>query len=160
MATKLKDHSAPAAPANGPAQADDFAAWAFHQAALLRSGQFHLLNAAEIAEELDGLGRGEFNDLVSQLRIVLLHLLKWDHQPSRRSRSWAASVAEHRVRIATVLEDNPSLKPRREHAVQRAYQQARLSAARETRLHEHEFPEACPYDWEVITARPITFETR
>ena len=34
------------------------------------------------------LGAREFNSLVSALRVLMLHMLKWDHQPERRSRSW------------------------------------------------------------------------
>jgi hypothetical protein len=158
MATQIKPDEPNGAPNRGRAQADDFAAWAFHQAMLLRAGQFHLLDIAGIAEELDGLGRGEYNMLVSQLRVVLLHLLKWDFQPERRSRSWASSIAEHRLRADDQLADNPSLQPRRAEAISRAYKQARLGAAAETDLRLAVFPETCPYEWQAIMERPVDFD--
>lgn len=158
MATQLKSGDIPADPTRGPAQTDDFAAWAFHQAMLVRSGQFHLLDAAAIAEELDGLGRGEYNELVSQLRNVLTHLLKWDHQSGRRSRSWQLSIEEHRERAVQNLQDNPSLLPRWDQAVERAYGSARRLAANETGLPMKTFPEACPYDWQSVMERPVDFD--
>jgi hypothetical protein len=158
MATRLNPDHPDSGPNRGPAQADDFAAWAFHQAMLLRSGQFHLLDIGGIAEELDGLGRGEYNVLVSQLRVVLLHLLKWDYQPQRQSRSWVGSILEHRLRAEDQLADNPSLLPRRDDAIARAYKQARLGAASETGLRPDTFPDVCPYDWQTIMQRPVEFE--
>lgn len=142
----------------GPAYAEDFAAWAFHQAQLLRAGQWQAVDVAWVAEELETLGRGEFSELVSQLRIVLLHMLKWDYQADRRSRSWLLSVQEHRLRAADVLAENPSLKPRLAEAVARAHAQGRLAAARETGLPLAAFPAECPYDWQAITSRAFTLD--
>jgi predicted DNA-binding ribbon-helix-helix protein len=36
---------------------------------------------ANLAEEIDSLRREQFNELVSALRVLMLHALKWDHQP-------------------------------------------------------------------------------
>ncbi|MGH6674275.1 MAG: DUF29 family protein [Xanthobacteraceae bacterium] len=41
--------------------------------------------------------------------MAMLHMLKWDHQPSMRSRSWVLSIEEQRLEIADVLGDNPGL---------------------------------------------------
>jgi hypothetical protein len=161
MATMLKAGETPDPGGDvglGPAYAQDFAGWAFHQAALLKAGQWQQLDVAGIAEELETLGRGEFSELVSQLRIVLLHMLKWDYQAERRSRSWVLSLQEHRLRAADVLAENPSLKPRLTEAVARAHGQARLAAARETGLPLATFPAECPYDWQAITSRPFTLD--
>ena len=156
MASKLTDRIDAAVP--GPACAADFAAWALHQAALVRARRWDLLDITNIAEELETLGRAEFNALVSQLRVVLLHLLKWDFQPERRSRSWAGSIAEHRSRIEDQLADNPSLLPRRNEALARAYRLARLAAVTETGLPLHNFPIDPPYDWPAIMERPVDID--
>ena len=137
-----------------PTYEGDFAAWAFHQAMLLRSGQLHLLDRAWIAEELDSLGRQEFDKLESALRLVLMHILKWNFQPERRTRGWSTSIETHRNRVRKQFDENPSLAPRREEAVESAYRDARSEASGETNLPKKTFPAICPYSWDDIMARP------
>lgn len=145
-------------PQSAPADQEyeqDFYSWAFRQAALLRAGRLTELDIANIAEELETLGRAEFNSLVSALRVLTLHLLKWDHQPEKRSRSWVVSMVVQRGELAEVLADNPGLKPRLGEALERAYSRARREAAAETGLDIKIFPQLCPYDLAAITAREI-----
>jgi len=89
---------------------------------------------------------------------VLLHLLKWDHQPSHRSKSWVLSIREHRRRIDRVLRKNPSLTPSIEKAMGEAYEDARDDAMRETNLPETALPTRCAYNWETILKRAIEFD--
>lgn len=140
-------------PEHGPSYEDDFAAWAFYQAMLIRSNRLHLLDRHWIAEELDSLGRGEYRTLRSALMRVLQHMLKWDHQPERRSYSWVKSIRDHRRIVRQQMDENPSLRPRREEAIGQAYEEAVLEAAGETRLAEASFPVTCSYSWEDITDR-------
>lgn len=133
----------------------DLYAWAFEQAALLREGRFDEVDIANIADELESLGRSEFRSYASAYRVLLLHILKWDHQPERRSRSWWASIAVQRDRIGYILTDNPSLKSRTEEAIARGYREARLIASDETELPLRRFPELCPYDPKSILDRPF-----
>ena len=93
------------------------------QARHLREGRFEALDCDNLAEEIESLGREQFNKLVSALRVLMAHMLKWDHQPPLRSRSWVLSIEEQRLEIADVLADNPGLKPRIDEAIA-----ARLSA--------------------------------
>src|ERR1043166_376152 len=104
----------PTAP-DKPASADyhnDFYSWSLEHARLLRGGQWAQIDRENVAEEIESLGREQFNKLESALRVVLMHMLKWDHQPKRRSRSWALSIESQRVEIEHVIADNPGLKPR------------------------------------------------
>src|SRR3954470_3105615 len=95
-----------------PARYDrDLYGWAVEQAALLRAGRLAEADASHIAEELDDVGNEQFDKLESALRVILLHLLKWDHQPERRSRSWWASIQIQRKHVEKVLRKNPGLKP-------------------------------------------------
>lgn len=145
-------------PKSAPADQDyeqDFYSWALRQAALLRAGRLAELDIANIAEELETLGRAEFNSLVSALRVLTLHLLKWDHQPEKRSRSWVVSIVVQRGELSEVLADNPGLKPRLDEALERAYSRARREAAAETGLDIKVFPQTCPYDLAAITTREI-----
>jgi len=87
-----------------PARYDqDLYSWAVEQAALLRAGKIAEADARNIAEELDDVGNEQYDKLESALRVILLHLLKWDHQPGRRSRSWYASIKVQRNHVTRVL---------------------------------------------------------
>jgi len=139
-----------------PARYDqDLYSWAVEQAALLRAGRIVEVDADNIAEELDDVGNEQYDKLESALRIILLHVLKWDHQPERRSRSWTASILVQRNHVQRVLRKNPGLEPRVEEAIVEAYTDARILAAAHTRLDDADFPARCPYSWQQITERPI-----
>jgi Domain of unknown function DUF29 len=155
MATR-KDLTADLAPADEPVGAEyerDFYSWLMEQARHLREGRFEALDCDNLAEEIESLGREQFNKLVSALRVLMAHVLKWDHQPSLRSRSWVLSIQEQRLEIADVLTDNPSLKPRIDEAVARAYRRARIEAAKETGLDEDASPSTCPYAFDELISR-------
>ena len=129
----------------------DFYAWANEQAALLRGGQFADADIAHIAEEIAGMGRAEKRELVNRLAVLLLHLLKWAHQPERRGKSWWLTIAEQRRQIARHLRDNPSLAASVDEAMTDAYGDAVLRAERETDLPRDSFPWACPYGFAEAT---------
>jgi hypothetical protein len=131
----------------------DFYSWALEQGRLIRAGDWAALDRGNLAEEIESLGREQFNELQGALRVLLVHILKWDHQPERRSRSWALSIARTRLDVEDILGDNPGLRPRIEEARARAYRKARLEAARQTGLDERGLPERCPYDLEEMMKR-------
>src|SRR6516164_467576 len=95
MASNINHDEIHLAPADKPRTAgywDDFYSWLIEQAAHLRSGRFEALDRENLAEEIESLGREQFNKLESALRVLMMHMLKWDHQPSLRSRSWIMST--------------------------------------------------------------------
>ena len=126
----------------------DFYAWAMEQAALLRAGRFAAADIANIAEEIESMGRGEKRELVNRLTILLLHLLRWQFQPGFRSASWSSSIREQRIRLRSHLKDNPSLKAKLDESFAEAYELAVIGAARETGLPESAFPKTAPYRFE------------
>jgi Domain of unknown function DUF29 len=139
-----------------PARYDrDLYSWAIEQAALLRAGRIAEADALNIAEEIDDVGNEQYDKLESALRLILLHLLKWDHQAERRSRSWWASIRIQRNHVTKVLRKNPGLKPLIGEAVVEAYDDARLEAAVQTDLEDETFPLDCPYSFDDIMERPI-----
>ena len=138
--------------------ADDLYGWVEDQIALLKDGRLSEIDSNNIAEELSDVGDEQYDKLESAIRVVLLHLLKWDHQPSHRSKSWLLSIREHRRRIDRVLRKNPSLKPSIEEAIGEAYEDACDDAMRETDLPKKAFPTRCAYDWETILKRAIEFD--
>jgi hypothetical protein len=138
---------------------DDLYTWVQEQVALLRAGRLDEIDAENIAEELGDVGKSEFSKLQSALEIVLTHMLKWDNQPERRSRSWASSIAAQRSEYSDVLADNSGLKSRRSEALLRAYRKARLGASSETNHPVESLSAECPYSWDDVLVRPFIYET-
>ena len=156
MASRHKYHDVGLAPPADPVRAEyerDFYSWLMEQARHMREGRFAELDRDNLAEEIESLGREQFNKLESALRVLLVHMLKWDHQAAKRSRSWALSIKSQRLDLEDVLSDNPGLRPRIKEATARAYRKARLQAVKETGLAEKRFPEACRYSWHDIASR-------
>lgn len=139
--------------------ADDIYTWVQEQVALLRAGRVDALDLANIAEELSDVGLSEYYRLQSAVEIVLVHMLKWDRQPERRSRSWSTGIAEHRERIGIVLRKSPGLKSSLAEAQENAFRLARLRAAREMRRPVEGLPAECPYTWDDILNRPFDIDS-
>jgi hypothetical protein len=144
----------------GPSYDSDFYSWSLDQAKLVREGQWDRVDRENVAEEIESLGREQFNKLESAIRLILLHLLNWDHQPRKRSRSWVLSIRDHRIELEDIIDDNPGLRPRLEEAIARAYRRARVQAARETELDDKVFPETCGYSFDDITSRAVSLDDR
>lgn len=126
----------------------DFYAWANEQAGLLREGRLSGADVANIAEEIETLGRNEKRELRSRLNLLFLHLLKWRHQPARRSRSWELSIANARNDLTELLTDSPSLQAILPEAVASAYRHAQLHAEQQTGLPAKTFPVECPWTFD------------
>lgn len=123
----------------------DFYAWTQQQAQLLRSGAWELLDIPNLVEEIESLGKQQRQELVNRLGVLLGHLLKWEFQPDRRSKSWFATIREQRRRVAKLLNQNPSLKPFYPEAVQEAFADGIDLVVRETPLNYADLPDTCPY---------------
>ena len=123
MAGRSTSEDIDIAPSDTPAHSEydrDFYTWSIEQARLLREGRWDVVDRENVAEEIEALGRSEFNKLESALRVLLMHMLKWDHQAERTGRSWALTIDTQRLEIEDVLGDNPGLRPRIEEATGRA----------------------------------------
>jgi hypothetical protein len=128
----------------------DFYAWANEQAALLREGRLSEADVEHIAEEIESIGRSEKRELVNRLRILLLHLLKWQFQPSRRGACWEASIINTRDELEDHLHDNPSLKSQIADALGSAYRRAVLDAVAQIGLKQTNFPTTYPWEYDEI----------
>ena len=98
-----------------------------------------------LAEEIETLGRSERSEIRNRIRVILLHLLKWQFKSDGRNAGWRASLVEQRDQLNEALDENPSLKRYPESVIDRQYRIARLKAAGETDLPVDSFPEDCPY---------------
>ena len=87
---------------------------------------------------------------LASYRVLLAHLLKWQMQPERRSRSWAATIFRER---STIMEREVTSKGFWQMAanhLELVYFSARRQAARETGLPLSAFPATCPYSLEFL----------
>jgi Domain of unknown function DUF29 len=141
----------------GPTKRDDLYSWAVRQAELLRAGRLSEIDPVAIADEIDDVGAEEYHRLESALRVVMLQLLKRDHQPDRRSRSWTLSILEHQGRVHRQLRSSPGLKSRLDEALEGAYKDARLEGASETGLPMSGFPIRRPFEYAEIMERSIVW---
>lgn len=123
----------------------DYARWCAEQGALLRAGNLQALDKDNLAEEIESLGRSDKREVESRLNVLLVHLLKWRHQPEQRAGSWKASITEQRFRIARVIKDSPSLSGYPSTVLSEEYTLARANASVETGLSLNVFPAECPF---------------
>lgn len=89
---------------------NDVAAWAKEQVALLRAGQWALLDIEHIAEEIEDMNISHRHQLAHRMAILMAHLLTWKYQPDRRGSSWINTIREQRERITKLLKQMPSLR--------------------------------------------------
>lgn len=128
----------------------DFNLWIQRTTYLLRERRWHEIDLEHLIEEIEDLGKSERRGIVSQLTRLLLHLLKWQYQPQRRSDSWLDSITDSRTQIELAIKDSPSLKGYTVEQLKQNYQQARSKAAKQTGIPLSVFPEKCPYLLELV----------
>ena len=61
----------------------DYYLWLLHTAQLISEGKFSEVDAANLIEEIEDMGRSEKRAIESNLVFVLLHLLKYKYQPEK-----------------------------------------------------------------------------
>lgn len=128
----------------------DFHLWLEATADLLRQRKFDRLDLDNLIEEIEAMGRSEKRELYNRLIVLLMHLLKWEYQPSHRSNSWLATINEQRRQIIKLLADSPSLKNYFQESFQECYQIARKDASKETGLSLDNFPEQFSFEQETV----------
>ena len=130
----------------------DFNSWIDQTAQLLRENRWHEIDVPHLIEEVEDLGKSERRGIASQLTRLLLHLLKWQYQPQRRSDSWLDSITDARTQIELAIEDSPSLRSYPAEQLEESYQRARRQAAKQISVAISMFPDMCPYSPELVLA--------
>lgn len=128
----------------------DYYLWLTTTAELLRENQLSALDITNLLEEVEDMGRSEKRALYSNLKVLLMHLLKYQYQPEKRSNSWVASIVEHQQRLRQALKESPSLRSHLTQIFNDCYQDARELAAAETGLSIDQFPPESPFSAENI----------
>ncbi|MFM6153789.1 MAG: DUF29 domain-containing protein [Sphaerospermopsis kisseleviana] len=140
---------------------NDFYLWTIEQSQKLRCGNFDGLDLQNLAEESESLGRQEKRELENRLGVLIGHLLKWQYQQEKRTRSWQITINTQRREINKLLKDNPSLKSYLNTALQEGFISGLDLVLTETPLKKKELPSQCPYTIEQVfdSTFPVDLET-
>ncbi|MEO0768748.1 MAG: DUF29 domain-containing protein [Cyanobacteria bacterium J06649_4] len=133
----------------------DFNLWVEEQVRALKNERMEDLDLLNLIEEVEALAREDKKALRSYLEVLLLHLLKWQFQPSKRSKSWKTSIIRSRFEIEDIIGDSPSLQNYLPTVIDKVYKRARVIAEQETGLPRQHFPAECPYT--LVQALDIEF---
>jgi hypothetical protein len=128
----------------------DFSDWTRQTAQLLREHRWHEIDLANLIDEVKDLGKSERRAIASQLTQVLLHLLKWQYQPQRRSDSWLDSITDACTQIDLAIQDSPSLRSYSAEQLEDSDRRARRQAAIQTKLEISVFPETYQYSLDLV----------
>ncbi len=132
----------------------DETAWLERTAELLRAGRLSEVDTQNLAEYLTDMAKRDRQEVFSRLVVVLAHLLKWQFQPDRRSRSWLLTILKQRQE----LEGLAGLGVLRQHAgtvLPDAYQYAVERVVVETGLSPKDFPATCPDSLDQLLSRDL-----
>jgi hypothetical protein len=128
----------------------DYYLWLKTTQEQLATGDFSALDIANLVEEVADRGKSEKRSVESNLTILMMHLLKYQYQPQKRSNSWLFTIREHRRRLETLFKDSPSLNRYFSEVLNECYQDARELAAAQTGLPLKTFPSQTPFTTEEI----------
>ncbi|MEM7693298.1 MAG: DUF29 domain-containing protein [Pseudomonadota bacterium] len=129
---------------------DDFLLWTQEQAASLRHARPNGFDWENIAEELESLGRADRREIKTNMRAVVLHVLKCAHQPEKHKGQWESSIIEHRRRAVDLQMESPSLKPFLAAEFSAIYDTARERAAAEMGKPIDTMPRHSAYSLETL----------
>jgi hypothetical protein len=123
----------------------DYYTWTQEQARALREHRLEELDWANVAEEIEDLGKSERQALQSRLMRLLEHLLKLAHARERmfvnNARGWELSARNARDAFRDRLEESPGLRPQLDTLYRRAYREARNITLKAMRLSDSAIPE-------------------
>ena len=128
----------------------DFYLWLQTTINILKEGKFAEVDLENLLEELESMGRSDKNALKSNLKVLLMHLLKYKYQPEKLTNSWVYTIREHRQRLRDTFKTSPSLYRFFEDIFNESYQDARELAADETGLSINLVPTESPFTVEEV----------
>lgn len=123
----------------------DYYLWIMRTIELLNQKKFSELDVTNLVEEIEDMGKSEKKSITSNLRILLMHLLKYKYQSDKQNNSWLFTIVEHRKRLQEAFKVSPSLRRYYEEVFLDCYQDARELASAETGLSMQIFSEVCPF---------------
>jgi hypothetical protein len=144
---------------------EDIYAWAQQQAEVLRRlaetrrDLPNELDLANVAEEIEDVGKSELSKVESFIRLILIHLLKLASAPQARSeRKWRNEILAFRAEL--LREIRPSMRPNID--LDHQWRLALLKADGELSEHDDalppDLPATCPFSLEELTASEFAID--
>ena len=131
----------------------DETAWLEAMSFLAASGRHAEMDYRHLSEYLADMAKRDRREVFSRLVVLLSHLLKWEHQPERRSGSWRGTIREQRRELRQLLESGV-LRNHADAVLADAYAEARRQAADETEVSLEAFPGEDPRSLDALLAEP------
>ena len=122
----------------------DETGWLEQMSKLISERRYGELDYQNLGEFLLDMAKRDRREVFNRLTTLLMHLLKWEFQPRKRSRSWETTILIQR----DDLEDQLESQTLRNHALEvlpKAFARAVRYAAKETGMSQERFPQQCPY---------------
>lgn len=129
----------------------DETAWLEVMAHLAAEGRHAEMDFPNLSEFLAGMAKRDLREVFRRLVTLLIHLLKWEHQPDGRSGSWQGTILEQRRELRKLLESG-TLQNHARSVLAEAYADARNQATAETGLRRDDFPAECAWDLDHLLA--------
>lgn len=123
----------------------DETAWLETMADLLAQRRHAELDHLHLSEYLADMAKRDRREVFSRLVILMSHLLKWQHQPDKRSGSRRGTIREQRRDLRQLLESE-TLRNHAQAALLDAYAEARKQASDETEMSLGKFPLERPWE--------------
>jgi|GEM_PF-327328 len=134
----------------------DFNRWREIIVEQIRARNLSVIDWENLLIELEDMGKAEKRVFISNLTILIAHLLKIMVQtdaPDSMKGSWYSSVTEHRFRVQKDLQESPSFQSYLEEAIAKAYQDGRKLAIKEGKRasfgirqpSSEDYPNQCPF---------------
>ncbi len=127
----------------------DETAWLEAMAELIESGNRADLDYANLREYLTDMANRDRREVNSRLVQLLMHILKWEHQPDHRSGSWQSSIFDQQHEL-NLLVGRSILRNHAEDVFADEYPVAVKRAAAETGLGIEAFPRECAYSLDEV----------
>src|SRR3954453_6512026 len=122
---------------------EDETAWLEAMAEIARCRDLARLDLDNLGEYLTDMAQRDRREVKSRLVVLLAHLLKWEFQQEKRSRSWRTTVLNQRQELVD-LAGRGVLRNHAGVVLPEAYDNAVELAVSETGLLRTSFPGACP----------------
>jgi hypothetical protein len=155
MAPEVAGHRPEAATPLSSLYEVDETAWLETMAGLIAERRFEELDYENLAEFLSSMAIRDRREVLSRLTVLLAHLLKWEYEPKKRTRSWISTIVTQRDDLESILESATLLNHARD-VLPKAYKKAVRRASAETSLAESVFPATCPGTLEEVLTKPLS----
>jgi hypothetical protein len=129
--------------------AEDETGWLEAMAVLVRRRDLAGLDWDNLSEYLTDMARRDRREVKSRLVVLMAHLLEWDVQKDKRSRSGRTTILHQRQELAD-LAGRGVLRAHADAVRAEAYENAVELTVSETGLPRNSFPAECPYTIEQL----------